>query len=346
MDIKKFSLLAGVSTATVSRAFSGNGRIKEATREHVFKLASEHGYVPNIHAQRLNARRTDIIAVYYSFSTAPIFDYYNMELAQEIAKAAGARGFTTNLELTQETTAPSLGLQRAADGGGLDGIILVADSLAGARTFLERFKTLPVVVIANHDWELPEAPGLVRIHQDSGIDEAVAALRAAGHTRIGFIHGLADTAKHDAFLNALRVQGIDADAAPMAAGPQSFEDGERAIGELLDANVSAVLCSTDILAIGAITGADKRGVRVPEDLSIVGIDNLAFAAFSRPPLASVGIPRTEIADAAVEILHQLVEASPAAGAAASASAAPVAQRVRTIDTRFLNRASLGPAAVR
>ena len=337
MDIKKFSRLAGVSTATVSRAFSGNGRIKEATRQQIFALAAQHGYTPNIHAQRLNSRRTGIIAVYYSFSTAPIFDYYNMELAQEIAKAAGARGYTTNLELTQNTAEPSLGLQRVAAGGGLDGIVLVADSRDGALAFLQSFKSLPVVVLANHDWDLPEASGLVRIHQDSGIGEAIAHLKSSGHTRIGFIHGVADAAKHDAFLRALRVQGLDADSAPTASGPLSFEDGERAIGELLPSRVTAVLCSTDILALGAISGADKRGVRVPQDLSIIGIDNLAFSAFTRPPLASVGIPRTEIAEAAVTILHQLVTDT-------TADTKPsLRQFIHTISTRFIPRSSAGPS---
>ncbi|EIQ00633.1 transcriptional regulator [Opitutaceae bacterium TAV1] len=337
MDIKKFSRLAGVSTATVSRAFSGRGRIREATRARIFELAAEHGYTPNIHAQRLNASRTSIIAVYYSFSTAPIFDYYNMELAQEIAKAAGARGYTTNLELGQKTGEPSPGLQRAAAGGGLDGIILVADSRAGALAFLQRFKSLPVVIIANDAWNLPEAAGLVRIQQESGINEAVSALKAAGHTRIGFIHGLADAAKHDAFLRALRTQGLDASSAPAASGPLSFEDGERAVGELLPAKVTAVLCSTDILALGAISGADKRGVRVPGDLSIVGIDNLSFTPFTRPPLASVGIPRTEIASAAVATLDQLVE-----DATATDGQQTPRQLIHTINTRFILRESLGP----
>ncbi len=337
MDIKKFSALAGVSTATVSRAFSGNGRIKEATRERIFKLAEKHGYVPNIHAQRLNARRSEIIAVYYSFSSAPIFDYYNMELAQEIAKAAGARGYTTNLELTQRTDEPSAGLQRAATGGGLDGIILVADSRESAQAFVKRFKRLPVVVVANHDWVLPEAAALVRIHQASGIREAVAEMKAAGHTRIGFIHGMADEGKHRAFLEALRANQLDDVGAPTARGPLSFEDGERAIAELLSQNVSAVLCSTDILALGAMSGATKRGLRIPEDLSIVGIDNLAFSAFTSPPLASVGIPRTEIALTAVEALHQLVQDETAA------PGAPSRQLIHTVHTRFISRRSLGAA---
>ena len=328
MDIKKFSALAGVSTATVSRAFYGNGRIKEATRERIFKLAEKHGYVPNIHAQRLNARRSEIIAVYYSFSSAPIFDYYNMELAQEIAKAAGARGYTTNLELTQKTEQPSTGLQRAAAGGGLDGIILVADSREGALAFVKRFKNVPVVVIANHDWVLPEAAALVRIHQASGIHEAVAQLKEAGHARIGFIHGMADEGKHEAFLQALVAQGLEAKNAPMASGPLSFEDGERAIGELLPQMVSAVLCSTDILALGAMSGAVKRGLGVPRDLSIVGIDNLAFSAFTSPPLASVGIPRAEIA--------LVLDATAAPGA-------PRRQLIHTVHTRFIPRKSLGIA---
>ncbi|MFA6289489.1 MAG: LacI family DNA-binding transcriptional regulator [Opitutaceae bacterium] len=339
MDIKKFSLLADVSTATVSRAFSGRGRIKETTRQRIFELATKHGYVPNIHAQRLNSRHSSVIAIYYSFSTAPIFDYYNMELAQELAKAAGARGYSTTLELTQKTGEPSLDLQRTAAGGGLDGIIVVADSSAGAFAFLQRFPSLPVVVIANHDWDLPASAGLVRIHQDSGISEAIAHLKTAGHVRIGFIRGLADTAKHDAFRHALREQGLDADTAPVAVGPHSFEDGERAIGELLAARVTAVLCSTDILALGAISGADKRGVRVPEDLSIVGIDNLAFAPFTRPALASVGIPRTEIAVAAVETLHQLV------GDSTAPSAQPPRRLIHTVNTLFIPRASLGPVRI-
>jgi|GEM_PF-692405 Transcriptional regulators len=337
MDIKKFSALAGVSTATVSRAFSGNGRIKEATRERIFKLAEKHGYVPNIHAQRLNARRSEIIAVYYSFSSAPIFDYYNMELAQEIAKAAGARGYTTNLELTQKTEQPSAGLQRAAAGGGLDGIILVADSREGALAFVKRFKNVPVVVVANHDWVLPEAAALVRIHQASGIHEAVEQLKAAGHTRIGFIHGMADEGKHGAFLRALRAHGLDDTTAPDASGPLTFEDGERAIGELLSAGITAVLCSTDILALGAMSGASKRGLRIPQDLSIIGIDNLAFSAFTHPPLASVGIPRAEIALAAVDALHQLViEPDEPRGARRT-------QLIHTVHTRFIHRTSLGPA---
>ncbi|MFH1496588.1 MAG: LacI family DNA-binding transcriptional regulator [Verrucomicrobiota bacterium] len=335
MDIRKFALIAGVSTATISRAFSGRGRIKEATRQRIFDLAAEHGYTPNIHAQRLNASQTSIIAVYYSFSSAAIFDYYNMELAQEISKAAGARGYTVNLELTQRTEEPSLELQRAAAGGGLDGIILVADSREGAVAFLKLFQTVPVVVIANHSWVLPEAAGLVRISQDAGIHEAVARLRAAGHARIGFIHGMSDNAKHTAFLHALRDNGLDPADAPQAAGPISFEDGERAIGELLDAGVTAVLCSTDILALGAISGADKRGVRVPGDLAIVGIDNLAFSAFTRPPLASVGIPRTEIAEASVSILNQLATAPEGDGQQ------PVRQYIHTINTHYIPRASAG-----
>jgi DNA-binding LacI/PurR family transcriptional regulator len=339
MDIKKFSALVGVSTATVSRAFSGNGRIKEATRARIIELAEKHGYVPNIHAQRLNARRSHIIAVYYSFSTAPIFDYYNMELAQEIAKAAGARGYTTNLELTHQADGPSAGLRRAAAGGGLDGIILVADSREGAEGFLRQFKNVPVVIVAGQDWSLPEAAGVVRIQTAPGIERAVASMYEAGHRRIGFIHGRADAAKHGAFIDSLRRHGLDARRVPMAEGPQSFEDGERAIGELLDHGVSAVLCSTDILALGAISGAGKRGVPVPERLSIVGIDDLAFSAFTHPPLASVGIPRPEIAAAAVSILDRIVgEASDQTGEATEPPAL-----IQTVDSCFIRRASLGPA---
>lgn len=100
----------------------------------------------------------------------------------------------------------------------------------------------------------------------------------------------ARTGARDDVLGELREAGLDGEGAPQVSGPMSLEDGERAIGELLGMDVTAVVCSTDILALGAIGGANKRGVRVPDGLAIMGIDNLAFSAFTRPPLASVGIP--------------------------------------------------------
>src|SRR5690606_41627390 len=171
-----------------------------------------------------------------------------------------------------------------------------------------------------------------------GVAHASRHLKAAGHTSTGSSPAPAATPNRAASRSALPPQGLGADAAPDASGPLSFEGGERAIGEPLPAGVTAVLCSTDILALGAISGADKLGVSVPRDLSIIGIDNLSFAPFTRPPLASVGIPRAEIAAAAVDALHQLVE-----DAMATTPPAPARQLIHTINTRFLPRASLGPA---
>lgn len=338
MDIKQFSKLVGVSTATVSRAFSGNGRISAETRSRIFALAREHGYTPNIHAQRLNSRKNNILGVYYSFSSEPIFDYYHMELAQELAKAAAAGGYTVHLELAQKTAEPSDSLLRSVAGGGLDGIIIVGDSQEDAVAAIRKFHPCPCVVIANRLWDLPDAVGIVRINQDSGIAEAVAKLHEVGHRRIGLIRGKSGGSKLDAFLKAVRAQGLTAPADLVKIGPRSFEDGVRAIGELIPAKISAVLCSTDIIALGAISGAASAGLSVPGDLSIVGIDNLAFTPFVSPPLSSVGIPRREIAEAAVSIIDQVVERS------ITDPGHPPRQFIHTINTRFIHRGSIAPPA--
>lgn len=337
MDIKKFSALVGVSTATVSRAYSGNGRISEATKNRIFQLAEAHGYTPNIHAQRLNSRKSSIIGVYYSFSSAPIFGYYHMELAQELSKAAHSYGYTTHLELTQEMGEPSMALQRTISGNGLDGIIMVGDTREGAVEALKKFKPCPCVVIANRAWELNEAGGLVCINQNSGISEAIAHLKKAGHKKIGFIRGLSGGAKMEAFEKAMAQQDLTCDPRLIRVGPMSYEDGQRAISELIPLKVTAVLCSTDILALGAISGATKAGVGVPADLSIIGIDNLAFTPFVNPTLASVGIPRREMAESALSILHQLIEES------GTRESKGHRQYIHTINTRFIPRESLSHA---
>lgn len=338
MDIKTFSRIAGVSTATISRAFNGTGRINAETRERVFKVAKEHGYTPNIHAQRLNLRKASIIGVYYSFSREPIFDYYHMELAQELAKAAAKQGYTIHLELAQNIEEPSTTLRRVVSGGGLDGLILVGDTREGAIELLKDFSGCPCVVIANRSWDLPEAAGLVCLNQDAGIQEAVDRFVALGHKRIGYIRGDSGGVKYEAFVKAMKSHRMPVPASHVAEGPTAFHNGERAIGELLSAGVTAVLCSTDILALGAISGAAARGVIVPRDLSVVGIDNLAFTAFTLPALASIGIPRREIAEAAVSIIHQISEA-----AMNKDTRSPARQYVHSIHTRLIERASLGVA---
>lgn len=307
MDIRTFAEIVGVSIATVSRAFSGNGRISSETKRHILKMAEEKGFTPNIHARRLSSQESAMLGIFYSFSSEPIFDYYNMELAQELAKAALQQGYTAQLELTNDDDRQEERLLQLASTKAIDGVILVVGKIARARKFLPKISHCPCVTITNFPWPktIPVA-GSIFIDFQKGIEQTISTLRDRGHSRIGYIRGMVDETKHQAYLMAMEKAGLDLEPSWIHPGYKSFSDGERAVRALLKRRVTAILCATDILALGVMHAAQEDGVCLPEDLAVVGMDDLAVSAFTTPGLASIGVPRNHIAQASVETLTRAI----------------------------------------
>lgn len=307
MDIRTFAKLVGVSIATVSRAFSGNGRINPETRRHILKMAEEKGFVPNIHARRLSSQESATLGIFYSFSSEPVFDYYNMELAQELAKASVLHGYTAQLELTSDEIRQEERLLQLAATGAIDGMVLVVGIIERARELLPRITQCPCVVIANSPWPA-STPVAASIFIDfrSGIEQAILRLRELGHRRIGYIRGMVDETKHKAYQAAMKKAGLTVKPGWVHPGHKSFADGEKAARALLKRDVTAILCATDILALGVMHAAQEGGVRVPGDLSVIGMDDLALSAFTTPGLSSIGVPRQYVGEVAVESLARAI----------------------------------------
>lgn len=307
MDIRTFARIAGVSIATVSRAFSGKGRIDPETKKTILELAQKKGFTPNVHARRLSSKESAMLGVFYSFSSEPVFDYYNMELAQELAKAALNQGYATQLELTSSDALQEQKIVQLATTGAIDGLILVVGGIDRARQLLERIPNCPCVAIANAPWpDGTTVAGSVFIDFRAGIEQAILRLHKLGHTKIGYIRGMVDDTKHKAYLNAMKKAGITPKAEWVQPGYKSFSDGEKAAGHLLKAGVSAILCATDILALGVMHAAEQKKVRIPEDLSIIGMDDLALSAYTTPALSSIGVPRQQVGEVAVESLMRSI----------------------------------------
>ncbi len=335
MDIREFSEIVGVSTATVSRAFSGRGRISKKTQERILEEARKHGFAPNINARRLSSKFSGVIGLYYTFGEEIIFDYYNMELAQEIAKACAERGISLHLVL-RSPSQPDAQLNNLIAGKGLDGVIIVADSERSLDGLEKVIADCPTIVISNQVWAKNPSTGFIHLDFESGIEQAVKQLVKLGHRRIGFIRGLADETKFKAFKAALEHYGLKPNEALIANGPKTIEDGQRAVGELLKKKVDAVVCCTDLLAIGALQGAAKLGLSTPDQLSIVGMDDLALASQTSPSLASIGVPRSKIAASALQMLENVMNASEGKGA-------PAPQFMHTVNTFFVERDSITAA---
>lgn len=307
MDIRTFADLLGVSTATVSRAFGGKGRISAKTKRHILKMAGQKGFTPNIHARRLSSQESAMLGFFYSFSSEPIFDYYNMELAQELAKAALQQGYTAQLELTSDDRRQEDRLLQLVATKALDGVVLVVGEMERARILIPKITQCPCVVIANALWpsSVPVA-GSVFIDFQQGIEQAIFRLQALGHSRIGYIRGMVDDTKHRAYLEAMTKVGLNGKPEWVHPGYKSFADGERAARALLKQHVTAILCATDILALGVMHAAQKEGVGVPGELSVVGMDDLAISAFTTPGLSSIGVPRDHLGRIAVETLTRAI----------------------------------------
>jgi len=308
LDIKSFSQRIGVSTATVSRAFSGNGRISKKTQVRILEEAKRLDFSPNIHAQRLNRKKSEVIGLYYSFGEDPIFDYYNMELAQEIAKAAEQRGYALHLELGgKDPEKVESRLSELTSGYGLDGVIIVSDGRSSSLSLLQSIQRCPVAVISGSAWPLEKDEIAIELDLASGMHAAIEELVKLGHRRIGFVSGAARTGKLTSFRHAIEEFGLSFDPGLVIEQSKSFADGQNALKRLLPLEPTAIFCATDILAMGALNSAQAMGIEVPKDLSIVGIDDLAFTAFTTPGLATIGIPRAQIAKTTVDLLLARIE---------------------------------------
>ncbi|MBC2593166.1 LacI family DNA-binding transcriptional regulator [Ruficoccus amylovorans] len=334
MDIREFSTLVGVSTATVSRAFSGRGRISKKTQERILREAHKHGFSPNINARRLSSKLSGVIGLYYTFGDEIIFDYYNMELAQEIAKTCAEHSVSLHLVLRSQSR-KDLQLNHLVAGKGLDGVIIVTDSLRSLEGLEDVIRKCATVVISNQIWPDNPSRGFIHLDFESGINQAVSHLVRLGHRRIGFIRGQTDESKFDAYRRALKQNGIRFDKSLVTKPSKTILDGQQAISGLLKEGITAVMCCTDLLAFGALQGALGQSVSVPGDLSIVGMDDLALSSQTVPSLSSIGVPRARIAEGAVKMLDQLIDSS-------NGDRQDSAQFMHTVSTFLIERASIGP----
>jgi LacI family transcriptional regulator len=308
MDIAE---LAGVSFKTVSRVLNGNPRVAAELRDRVLKAAADLNYRPNLAARSLAGARNYAIAMLIaskSVANAKSEGWYLppfvMDLQARALVTCQERGYRFHMEIIDEAS-PSLDMQLSAQRLQVDGVILVpplADNIA-VLAALER-NALPFVRISP-GVELDRAPA-VMADEYGGALAMTEHLLSLGHRRIGFIHGppqhLAASRRYIAFRDALdRCGGSEGISEP---GDFTFAGGSAAAEKLLamDSPPTAVFASNDDMAAGVIAAAVRRGMRVPEGLSVAGFDDSPFARLTAPPLTTVHQPVAEIVEAATNML--------------------------------------------
>ncbi|MEF2277221.1 LacI family DNA-binding transcriptional regulator [Deinococcus sp. YIM 134068] len=294
--------LAGVSRMTASNVINGKPGMSEATRLRVLRAVEETGYVANPAARVLAGRRTNLIGVLAPRYGVP----YVTELLHGALAAAEDAGM--NLAVFTTSGSPALERERAALLRTLaDGVLLILPSGDEHQVFRD---ALPVVTAGSC------TPLSVRGDNVHGGELVARHLLALGHRRVAYIRG-PDTspvyreesaARERGFLGGLRAGGVEVPPAYLAQGDFTEAGGEQAAGALLALSEppTAIFAANDSTALGVLRAAERRGVRVPGELSVVGYDDVGAAARGRPPLTTVRQPLPEMGAAAVRRLLDLV----------------------------------------
>lgn len=305
---------AGVSTATVSRVLSAPGRVAEATRARVLAAVDSLGYSPNVAAKMLRTLRTQKILVTVPDISNPFFS----QVIRGVEEAASAAGYSvllgdTRHEPEREDQYAAMLRRKEADG-----LIFLGHRLSD--TLAEMAAALgPGAPIVN-GCEYSPALGVSSAHIDNekAATEAMAHLYALGHRRVGVVTGpLASPLSRDRLAGvraAARTAGA-AEGLAVATGDFSVEAGAALARDLLSNATppSALFCFSDEMAMGALAALRGLGLACPRDVSLVGFDDIRFAAYLDPPLTTVSQPMAEIGHETVRLLLEVLSGE--AGAA-------------------------------
>ncbi|MBN2642775.1 MAG: LacI family DNA-binding transcriptional regulator [Victivallales bacterium] len=307
LNIKEFSSIIGVSTATVSRAFNASGRINEKTRRYIIEKAGELGYHANIHARNLSSPRSNIAGLFYPLLAGEQPDYFINEIQQGVQSALMDSGILLQVhpfparadaELTLET------YRTYVLSGGLGAMIIVAGSAESVELVkVAREAEVPYVVIGHMSGETRYT---VSFDNGQGARLAGKFFVRTGRRFPAYIGGHLDKRKKLGFLEGL---GEISDKLTIHSGGDAFIHGANAFRELR-ANrpeTDCVLCANDVLAAGFIKAAQESGATIPEDIAVIGFDDLSFARYLTPALSSVSLKLNHIGLSAARQILKLLD---------------------------------------
>jgi LacI family transcriptional regulator len=309
--LRDVATAAGVHPATASRALNPGTRllVSEETARRVSEAAERLGYRPNPVARSLRTRRSHTIGVLIPDLNNPLFP----PIVRGIEDRLAEHGYVALIGNTDADLAKERLVFDQMRARHVDGFVL-ATATAGSPILAEAADDdVPVVLVNRTSQDYPFSS--VSVDNEQGVRAAVAHLSSLGHTRIGHIAG-----PQNVSTGAARLRGFEAGMAahklPVADGQvvyasaYSLEEGVRCGGELLGGGkFTAVVAGNDMLAVGCYGAFDELGLRCPEDISIIGFNDMPFIDRLRPPLSSVRFPHYQLGTEAATLLLERIDAA-------------------------------------
>ena len=333
-DIRSVAALAKVSIATVSRTINGSPAVSERLTQRVWQAIDQLKYFPNTHARSLVSGRSRILGIIVENITNPFFP----ELIQSFEEIAVAHGYeilvsSSNSDPAILTTCVRRMLERKVEG-------VAVLTFGEEEPILDQLAHHDVpMVLAEFRLDAPKTSTIL-LDYSTGIRAAIDHLVGLGHLRIAFLAGpyklhSAVTREND-FRAAMQAVDLPIDKKCVIECDHTLKGGVTGFARLqaLQSRPTAIVCSNDMTAIGVLRAAYMVGMRVPQDLSVIGLDDIASAEYTLPPLTTIHMSRIELARAAFEALRQQAEDP----------ANPEIQREFLVSTSLIVRGSTAPPA--
>jgi DNA-binding LacI/PurR family transcriptional regulator len=306
-DIRAVAALAKVSIATVSRTINSSPLVSDRLSKRVWQAIKQLNYFPNTHARTLVSGRSRLLGIIVENITNPFFP----ELIQSFEEIAVKHGYeilvsSSNSDPAILTTCVRRMLERKVDG-------VAVMTFGEEESVLDQLvhRNVPIV-LAEFKLDDPKASTIL-LDYSTGIRAAVGHLVELGHRNIAFLAGphhlhSAVTREND-FRAAMRGASLPIQKKWVIECDHTLKGGVAGFNQLqkLTARPTAIVCSNDMIAIGVLRAAYLDGLRVPQDLSVIGLDDIDFAEFTLPPLTSIRLSRADLARAAFEALRAQAE---------------------------------------
>jgi DNA-binding LacI/PurR family transcriptional regulator len=307
VSIKDIARQVGVSHSTVSRALRDNPQVAPETRAHIRAIAQQLGYSPNIMARSLVTQQSRALGVVVT----TIADPFVAEVVRGIEETAVDRGYRVLLSTSQGEPEREVNVVQALHEWRVDGVIVTASRVGSLYSQLLNQIGVPIVLINNQQ----EGKYLYSVATNNVQAARLATehLLDLGHRRIGYIavasHAHSNEDRLTGYRRALAKRNIAFDPALVANSNDRADGAEQAVLTLLEnpEPPTAIFCYNDITAIGALQALKHARRRVPEDISLVGFDDIYFAAYTDPPLTTIHQQKAEMGSLAVKMLISLLK---------------------------------------
>lgn len=311
LNLEDIARLSGVSRSTVSRVINNHPNVSARTRQKVLAIIEEHNFQPNAMARALASQRTRIVGVIIPYFVTKVFsDPYFPSLLQSATETANALDYSVTLWLASTNNELEI-LNRVIHNDLLAGLIITS-AVAGEAFMDVLLESNKPFILVGHPGANRHEVSYVDVENEQGSYLGVCHLIENGRTRIGFIPGQkflpSNQDRENGYFRALNEAGLPINSAWVGPpGDFTREGGYLSMKYLLRQNLDAVMCASDMMAIGALDAIIDAGLKVPEDIAVIGFDNIPESENFEPALTTVAQDIYGLGEAAAKGIIGLLE---------------------------------------